>query len=772
MPDPPQGPHLLRLFTSNSNEQQQAMYIAMYNVTFMTLMVVSLIGLVALYKMLYMFLSPMMWAVLVGTLLFPFKRSITHTTKGWLDDLEKKETPLFLGLLLLPYDLFSSFSHRVYTTATGSHGVHFLLAYVLLKIFTHEGMFLYLIGWATRVYSACDGVIDIILRPWVLPLIILYTIGYTTWVLVQKREEINKKMARALSLPIWVYSLAVISSWFGPLQVIVFGGCALSLAFISAGLMGTVKDDDEEKEKERENDGDESINRENGTMEEGMSGNDLVWSMVSLVSLLWIVKHDSALLLLLIPLLFALISQLGESFGIFSSAKGTIKSCIESIHPHVSKLTNITVAGPLREFIKMVFTSDHLILSHIRSRLDLLSSIVVMIILAVGSLFALLFIIFQVHGETVNLARLSSSVMSSPPDWLSSALNYTEDRLEEQNIDIDDYVEQGYLQARSWLGSRVRSLADDGDNKRADELEKQVMQMVDNIYRMWEERNAANSESAVEREEKDWLSQVKGATDVNAMKEEITKIIQANVDTLMNVAQTVWTVVMLNVSLLTSLLLSFTSLILSFGMELVNTVIGLVVFLTMVYYLLASSGDRWLPLHLLSQMGSILPGGISHRGHGFTLAVENSIFGVFGLSAKMAVFYGLYTYFIHSLFDLNIVFVPSMIASIFAAIPIMAPWTVSIVGVIELWLVRDEAPAAILFMVSSLAPMAFADAKFYSEVKGVHPYVTGLSVIGGMYWLGLQGAIIGPLILCLFLLLTNVYGVFSNDEEKEELSSL
>lgn len=42
------------------------------------------------------------------------------------------------------------------------------------------------------------------------------------------------------------------------------------------------------------------------------------------------------------------------------------------------------------------------------------------------------------------------------------------------------------------------------------------------------------------------------------------------------VAQTVWTVVMLNVSLLTSLLLSFTSLILSFGMELVNTVIGLV----------------------------------------------------------------------------------------------------------------------------------------------------------------------------------------------------
>lgn len=53
--------------------------------------------------------------------------------EGWLDDLEKKETPLFLGLLLLPYDLFSSFSHRVYTTATGS-----VLSPSLNLIFTHS----------------------------------------------------------------------------------------------------------------------------------------------------------------------------------------------------------------------------------------------------------------------------------------------------------------------------------------------------------------------------------------------------------------------------------------------------------------------------------------------------------------------------------------------------------------------------------------------------------------------------------------------------------
>lgn len=123
----------------------------------------------------------------------------------------------------------------------------------------------------------------------------------------------------------------------------------------------------------------------------------------------------------------------------------------------------------------------------------------------------------------------------------------------------------------------------------------------------------------------------------------------------------------------------------------------------------------------------------------------------------MAVFYGLYTYFVHSLFDLNIVFVPSMAATVFAAIPIMPPYIVAIFGIVELWLVRGEGAAALVFTVASFAPVMFADATFYREVKGSHPYVTGLAIIGGMYWLGLQGAIIGPIVLCLCLVLVNVY---------------
>jgi predicted PurR-regulated permease PerM len=40
--------------------------------------------------------------------------------------------------------------------------------------------------------------------------------------------------------------------------------------------------------------------------------------------------------------------------------------------------------------------------------------------------------------------------------------------------------------------------------------------------------------------------------------------------------------------------------------------------------------------------------------------------------------------------------------------------------------------------------------------RHTHPFVTGLAIVGGMFWLGLQGSIIGPIILCVVITLVNV----------------
>ncbi|KAK6024050.1 hypothetical protein OSTOST_10149, partial [Ostertagia ostertagi] len=370
--------------------------------------------------------------------------------------------------------------------------------------------------------------------------------------------------------------------------------------------------------------------------------------------------------------------------------------------------------------------------SSLHSKMDVLSSVVVMGFLAFFALFALLFVGFQLHNETVHIIRLSTSIINSRPDWLSAARNFTEDKLEDHDIDIDQYVQQGYEQGRAWLASNVRSLVPQ-DSIRADMLEKQVMKVVDNLYRMWEERDTARPTAASpEGEVRDWKTQLMSITDLRALKQEITLIVRENLDTLMGVARSVWSVLSVNLTFVLSLMGALAGLLLSFGMDILNTIIELIVFLTMVYYLLSASRDRWLPIQWFSDLAQLATisdtsspptrtGKPSVMDYDVTGAIEQAIFGVFVLSSKMAVFYGLYTYFVHSLFDLNVVFVPCMLASLFAAIPIMPPYIVCIFGFLELWLVRSELSVAIVFVIMSFAPSMFVDATFYREVKFSHP---------------------------------------------------
>ncbi|XP_043273507.1 transmembrane protein 245 isoform X2 [Venturia canescens] len=865
--------NLLNVWSSFSAGHEKALKQGIYNALALFLLCIICTAGWGLYIILNPFVKPLIWALLCGSALFPFKFYLTNAVQSWFDANENSPQPLVINLVMIPVTIVDRLSENIGSFLQENLktvGISLTALGGSFIIYSYTPGFLHCLMW--RFFQLVTTSIGLFVAACNIYLV-LAAIGYISVLYIYWTPE-NSTKFRYSSFGVWLLLSLYLSNVFGVYPVLIFSilqilfligfiyevivimeseellgnhasfGDAVQIALINANPMPVVSIDDsnadekedmfpEELDLKRDNSLDikstsktsgeipalklagksmslDTASRRarfgskpsnagtpnsRGTISERYflrklkaelrmsldvpaddTGNSDKYMYGVLYCctgmLLW--KHKWILQILTLPIAYYVLKQIGRYFGFWATIIGKFEAIREILKNWCNERHQALVPAAARGLYKVYLIVDRKLTEALRGSVDAVATIAVIFGLLIFTFCSSVFITIQIYAEGMHLVQLTGGILNSTLvnnpdiDWLP----------EQWEESVNSVLDNAYTYGRTAIADGVKSLVKDFEPSKAEMLEKKVLELWDRLYQAWMMSDAdpdmIGPTVDVAAAMSVWESFRESFAKMPTQWFNFTAIqnfAKENVGILLSVLDSIWNIVKGNMSVILSIITELLYVVLMSGSAVLNFALSTVVFFTTLFYLLNSSGKTYKPIEILTAFSPIGSYNSNDVG-GFAVALQEAIIGVFTATFKLASFFGMWTWFIHNLFQVKIVYLPAAFASVLGAVPFLDAYFACIPATLELWFTRGPM-IAVLFLLFHFIPYNIVVTDFYAEIKGGgHPYLTGLSIAGGILCLGVEGAIFGPLLLCCIMVAINLSRRYLHSPSAETLNSL
>ena len=750
---------------------------ALYTAAALLICILVLGVAICAFFVLQLFIKPLLWAMLCGSFLFPFKYGLQNMIEKWLTQTWKKGVPLIVSAVILPLAIFDDFSEWLGSLIESNWKIvsTFLTGLLTLYFFNYFGILSLVIQASTTLINFCYMGTFFIAKfatnysGYILLCLVLYSASACVF---------DFPIFGAISIAIWMFGFLCMS---GSLQIPIgiFILLLLGMGIAKTNSWKNSETDDSNSDAEKQEDdiiANTSVFQAMPTdSNSSMYFNYLFVTVAIIVT--WL--HIWILLLISIPVMYWFCKKAFAHFQLLEVLDNVCSTASGSSIPEVKQRVSIVwhankqivFPEPLPTFWKILKRGDRCMLSGIMSYLPTVSSILIILFLFTTTIFMSIFLLAKVQQETFLLVKISSNLINETVNQHPEYQSWFPDN-ETMHKSMDSFVNMAYIQGREWLSQKIQLGM--GSNVKNSKVEQQVLKLWDEFYHSsFIQSSNIQSKSDPLKDSSESSGFFDNLFDLLNMT-EVLGWLQENISALMSIGETLLIVLQTNFNLILSISTSVLTTVLAGGTLVLNFLIALVVFFTALFYLLRSSKDQYKPFQVIGSVFQPIT-----KGTQIEKAIADAINGVFGASLKMFCFYGLYTWVNHCIFGSVLVYLPSIFAALFGVIPVLTTYWVSIPSALEIWVLQGSFIRAVGLVICQFLPTLIVDTAIYGDLSktggGVHPYVTGLSVAGGVYTFGLEGAVGGPLILCLLLVAINLYTkttATTNQETVDENESM